>query len=46
MKRKQELEEQIDSLKYQKAAIPVAEYRQKLTALLTELAKVQAELDK
>jgi hypothetical protein len=46
VKRKQELEEQIDSLKYQKAAIPVAEYRQKLTALLTELAKVQAELDK
>ncbi|MBS1875333.1 MAG: hypothetical protein JSU00_19120 [Acidobacteria bacterium] len=46
VKRKQELEEQIDSLKYQKAAIPVSEYRQKLTALLTELAKVQAELDK
>lgn len=46
IKRKQELEEQIDSLKYQKAAIPVSEYRQKLTALLTELAKVQAELDK
>ncbi len=46
VKRKQELEEQIDSLKYQKAAIPVSEYRQKLTALLTELAKVQADLDK
>lgn len=46
IKRKQDLEEQIDSLKYQKAAIPVSEYRQKLTALLTELAKVQAELDK
>jgi hypothetical protein len=46
VKRKQELEEQIDTLKYQKAAIPVAEYRQKLTVLLTELAKVQAELDK
>ncbi len=46
VKRKQELEEQIDSLKYQKAAIPVTEYRQKLAALLTELAKVQAELDK
>ena len=46
VKKKQELEEQIDTLKYQKAAIPVSEYRQKLTALLTELAKVQAELDK
>ena len=46
VKKKQELEEQIDALKYQKAAIPVSEYRQKLTALLTELAKVQAELDK
>ena len=46
VKRKQDLEEQIDSLKYQKAAIPVTEYRQKLAALLTELAKVQAELDK
>lgn len=46
VKRKQELEEQIDQLKYQKAAIPAQEYRQKLAALLTELAKVQAELDK
>ncbi len=46
MKKKQELEEQIDQLKYQKAAIPVTEYRQKLSALLLELAKVQAELDK
>ncbi len=46
VKKKQELEEQIDQLKYQKAAISVTEYRQKLSALLTELAKVQAELDK
>lgn len=46
VKKKQDLEEQIDTLKYQKAAMPVTEYRQKLTALLTELAKVQAELDK
>lgn len=46
IKRKQALEEKIDNLKYQKAAMPVAEYRQQLTALLTELAKVQAELDK
>ncbi len=46
VKRKQELEEKIDQLKYQKAAMPVATYRQQLTVLLTELAKVQAELDK
>jgi hypothetical protein len=45
-KRKLELEEQIDTLKYQKAGMPLPEYRQKLAALLTELAKVQAELDK
>jgi hypothetical protein len=46
VKRKQDLEEQIDRLKYQKAAMPLSEYRQKLTTLLTELAKAQAELDK
>lgn len=46
IKRKQALEEKIDNLKYQKAAMPVAQYRQQLSALLTELARVQAELDK
>lgn len=44
--RKEELETQIDGLKYQKAAMPVAQYRQQLSALLLELAKTQAELDK
>jgi hypothetical protein len=46
IRKKQALEEKIDNLKYQKAAMPVTQYRQQLTALLTELAKVQAELDK
>jgi hypothetical protein len=46
LKRKQDLEEKIDQLKYQKAAMPVAQYRQQLSDLLTQLAKVQAELDK
>lgn len=46
LKRKMDLEEKIDQLKYQKAAMPTAEYRKQLAALLTELAKVQAELDK
>lgn len=44
--RKDQLEQQIDSLKYQKAALPADAYKQQLTALLIELAKTQAELDK
>lgn len=44
--KKEELESKIDQLKYQKAAIPSAEYRRQLSALLLELAKVQEELDK
>ncbi len=46
LKRKQELEEQIDKLKYQKAAMDTTEYRRQLTALLTDLARVQADIDK
>lgn len=46
LKHKEEVEQEIDSLKYQKAALPVNEYRAKLQVLLTDLAKVQAELDK
>ena len=44
--KKDELEQQIDQLKYQKAALPADAYKQQLTALLLELAKTQAELDK
>ena len=44
--RKEDLEGQIDLLKYQKAAMPVDEYQRQLKARLVELAKVQAELDK
>ena len=43
---REELEQQIDTLKYQKAATPPDEYKKQLTALLLELAKTQAELDK
>jgi hypothetical protein len=43
---KEDLEERIDQLKYRKAAMATAEYRKQLNALLVELAKVQAELDK
>ena len=44
--RKEELEQAIDKLKYEKAAMPLDEYKKQLTALLIELAKTQAELDK
>jgi hypothetical protein len=43
---REELEQQIDTLKYQKAATPPEEYKKQLEALLLELAKTQAELDK
>jgi len=44
--KKDELEQKIDQLKYQKAALAPDAYKQQLTALLLELAKTQAELDK
>lgn len=46
IEKKEELEQKIDKLKYGKAAMPAVEYKQQLTALLLELAKLQAELDK
>ena len=42
---KEELEQQIDRLKYQKAAMPIEDYKRQLGALLLQLAKTQAELD-
>ncbi len=44
--KKEDLEQQIDRLKYQKAAMPIEDYRRQLGALLLELSKTQAELDK
>ncbi len=44
--KKESIEQQIDKLKYEKAAMPTADYRKQLTALLLELSKIQAELDK
>lgn len=46
LNQKEQIEQQIDTLKYQKAAMPLTEYRSQLQSLLTQLAKVQAELDK
>ncbi len=44
--KREELEAQIDQLKFQKAATPTDEYRKRISALLLELARTQAELDK
>lgn len=44
--KKEDLEAKIDRLKYQKAAMAEDEYKQQLTALLLELARTQAEIDR
>jgi hypothetical protein len=44
--RKEQLESDIDRLKYEKAAMASDEYKKKLSALLLELAQVQEEIDK
>jgi len=44
--KKEDLEAKIDRLKYQKAAMDENDYKQQLTALLLELARTQAEIDK
>lgn len=44
--RKEDLEAKIDRLKYQKAALAPEVYKQQLSALLLELARTQAEIDR
>jgi hypothetical protein len=44
--KKEELEQKIDALKYQKAAMAQDDYKEQLTAALVELARVEQELDK
>jgi len=44
--KKEDLEQKIDILKYQKAAMDPADYKKQLTNVLLELAKVQEALDK
>ncbi len=46
LERKEQIEQAIDQLKYQKAAMPDAAYKQQLTALLLELARIQEALEK
>jgi hypothetical protein len=43
--KKEDLEQKIDALKYQKAAMDPADYKQQLTEALVQLAQVQQELD-
>ena len=44
--KKDQLEQQIDELKYRKAALAAEDYKKQLTKLLVELTKTQEELDK
>jgi hypothetical protein len=44
--KREQLEGDIDRLKFQKAAMPTDEYKKQLQALLLELARTQAEIDK
>lgn len=46
LERREAVEEKIDRLKLEKAAMPAAEYKKQLTALLLELASIQEELEK
>ena len=44
--KKEELEQRIDRLKFEKAALPSEEYRKQLAALLLELARTEEALEK
>jgi hypothetical protein len=44
--KKEQLEQAIEKLKFEKAAMPAQEYKRQLTQLLLELAKTQEALDK
>jgi len=44
--KKEDLEAKIDRLKYEKAAMDETDYKRQLTALLLELARTQAEIDR
>ena len=45
LEKKEQLEQAIEKLKFDKAAMPAQEYKQRLTQLLLELAKTQEALD-
>ena len=43
---KEEIENKIDALKYQKDLMDAGDYRRQLTALLLQLARIQEEIEK
>jgi len=45
LEKKEQIEQAIEKLKFNKAAMPAAQYKQQLTQLLLELAKLQEALD-
>jgi hypothetical protein len=46
LKKKEDIDGQLDELRYQKAAMDPREYRTKLQQLMVQMAETQAELDK
>jgi hypothetical protein len=46
LNRREEIEKRIEDLKLQKAALPAAEYRKRLTELLVQLARTQEALER
>jgi len=46
LERKEQIEQAIDKLKYEKAAMPADEYKRQITQLFIELAKTQEALEK
>jgi hypothetical protein len=46
LKKKEDIDGQLDELRYQKAAMDPREYRTKLQTLMVQMAETQAELDK
>jgi hypothetical protein len=44
--KKEQIENQIDALKYQKDLMAPEDYRKQISALLLDLAKTQAEIEK
>jgi hypothetical protein len=46
LKRREEIQQSIDKLKYEKAAMPADEYKNRLRGLLVELAKLEEQIEK
>jgi hypothetical protein len=44
--RKEEIEQAIDALKYEKAGMAADDYKKQMTRLLLELGKIQEEIEK